>query len=155
MPLLAAPELQFFADLSVRVGAPQEVGMTPAGRRRVVPILGGDVQGEGWKARVLPGGADFQLIVGATMARLDARYVLETDAGERIFVQNSALRVASEEVTGKLMRGEPVDPAQVYFRCVPSFETASPALSWINERLFVGTGIRRPEEVQISCFVLR
>ena len=31
-----------------------------AARRRVVPILGGSAHGEGWRARVLPGGADFQ-----------------------------------------------------------------------------------------------
>lgn len=154
MPSLPPPELQFFADLSVRVLPPHEVGLTPGGRRRVIPIVGGEVRGQGWSARVLPGGADFQLIVGATLARLDARYVLETEAGELIFVQNSALRVASPEVTDKLLRGEPVDPAQVYFRCVPSFETAAPSLAWINERIFVGSGVRKPDEVQISCYVV-
>ena len=154
MPLLAAPALAFFADLSVQVAAPQEIGNTPAGRRRVIPITGGEVRGEGWRARVLPGGADFQLIVGETMAQLDARYVLETDGGDLVFVQNKALRVASPEATAKLMRGEPVDPGEVYFRCVPSFETAAPALAWINERLFVGTGVRRPDRVEISVFAL-
>ena len=154
MPLVATPALTFFADLSVQVAAPQEIGNTPSGRRRVIPITGGEVRGDGWQARVLPGGADFQLIVGETMAQLDARYVLETDGGDLVFVQNKALRVASPEVTAKLMRGEPVDPGEVYFRCVPSFETAAPALAWINERLFVGTGVRRPERVEISVFAL-
>ncbi len=154
MPLVAAPSLAFFADLSVQVAAPQEIGHTPAGRRRVIPITGGEVRGEGWHARVLPGGADFQLIVGETMAQLDARYVLETDGGDLVFVQNRALRVASPEVTAKLVRGEPVDPSQVYFRCFPSFETAAPALAWINERLFVGSGARRPDRVEISVFML-
>jgi hypothetical protein len=155
MPLLPAPELQFFADLSVRVAVPQEVGAVPAGLRRVIPILGGEAHGDGWNARVLTGGADFQLIVGATLARLDARYVLETDGGDLIFVQNSALRVASAEVTAKLVRGEPVDPSQVYFRCVPTFETAAPSFAWINERMFVGSGIRRPDEVQITFYEVR
>jgi len=155
MPLLPAPDLRFFADLSVRVAVPQEVGRVPAGLRRVIPILGGEAQGDGWKARVLLGGSDFQLIVGSTIARLDARYVLETDGGDLIFVQNSALRVASEEVTAKLVRGEPVDPAQVYFRCAPTFETAAPSLAWINERMFVGSGIRRPDEVQITFYEVR
>jgi hypothetical protein len=154
MSLVTAPTLSFFADLSVQVAVPQEIGMTPGGRRRVIPILGGEVRGDGWTARVLPGGADFQLIVGETMAQLDARYVLETDGGDLVFVQNKALRVASREVTAKLVRGEPVDPAQVYFRCLPSFETAAPTLAWINERLFVGTGVRRPDRVEISVFVL-
>ena len=44
----------------------------------------------------------------------------------------------------KLLRGEPVDPAQVYFRCNPRFETASPTLRWISERMFVGVGVRHP-----------
>lgn len=154
-PALPAPDLDFFADLSVLVAAPQEVGQVPAGRRRVIPILGGEVRGDGWQAKVLPGGADFQLIVSDTMAQLDARYVLEADGGDLIFVQNRAVRVAPPELTARLVRGEPVDPALVYFRCQPAFETASRALAWINERMFVGTGVRRPDRVEISVYSIR
>lgn len=148
------PSLQFFARLSVQVAAPQEIGQTPAGRRRVVPILGGEVEGDGWRGKVLPGGADFQLIAGETLALLDARYVVETDAGDRIFVMNRAVRAAPPEITARLMRGEPVDPAQVYFRCAPVFETASRTLGWINERIFVGTGVRHPERVEIVAYTV-
>jgi len=38
---LAVPTQTFFADLSVTVGAPQEVGSTAQGFRRVIPITGG------------------------------------------------------------------------------------------------------------------
>jgi hypothetical protein len=151
---LPPPPLRFFARLSVHVGTPQEVGHGPFGQRRVIPILGGAVQGEGWSGRVLPGGADFQRIAGGTLAELDARYVIETDAGDRIFVANRAVRAASPEVTARLLRGEPVDPAQVYFRCTPVFETASAPLAWINERIFVGTGVRHPDRVEIACFAV-
>lgn len=51
------PTLNYFADLSVLVGKPQEVGQTPRGLRRLIPILGGAASGNGWNARVLPGGA--------------------------------------------------------------------------------------------------
>lgn len=149
-----APSLEFFAELSVRVGTPQEVGATVHGQRRLIPILGGEARGEGWTARVLPGGADYQLIVSPRLAELDARYVLETDAGDLIYVQNRALRAAAPEVTARLLRGEPVDPALVYFRCCPSFETASPALGWITERLFIGSGVRRPERVEMQFFTV-
>ncbi len=151
---LPAPGLEFFADLSVQVDRPQEVGQVPGGLRRVVPILGGEVQGQGWRGKVLPGGSDFQLILGQTLAHLDARYIIETDGGDRIFVQNRAVRAASAEVTAKLLRGEPVDPAQVYFRCSPVFETTSKSLAWINERIFVGTGARHPDRVVLKCFTL-
>ena len=149
---LAAPALQRFADLSVQVGAPIEIGHVGHGTRRVIAILGGTCVARDWSAKVLPGGADFQLIVNARMARLEARYVLETDAGDRIYVQNDAVRTASPEVMARLVRGEPVDPKHVYFRCVPRFETSAPALAWMMERVFLGTGLRRPDEVVMRFF---
>jgi hypothetical protein len=152
MHTLPTPELKFFADLSVQVDKPQEVGKTHHGVRRVIPILGGTVEAQGWRGRVLSGGADFQLLLGPSMAELDARYVIETDAGDMIFVTNRAVRTASPEVMAKIIRGEPVEPSTVYFRCSPSFETASPALSWIAERLFVGTGARHPDKVVMRFF---
>lgn len=153
MPL-PTPALEFFADLSVQVGRPQEIGRTPRGWRRLIPIVGGEAVGDGWRARVLPGGADFQLVVSDTLAELDARYALETDGGDLIYVRNRALRTAPPEVMTKLMHGEVVDPALVYFRCSPSFETASTSLRWINERMFVGTGARHPDRVEMRFFEL-
>ena len=156
MSLSAAgdPQLKFFAELAVQVGAPIEVGRTPRGLRRMIPITGGQARGEGWTAKVLPGGADYQVVVSDTLAELQAHYVLETDGGDRIYVRNQAIRSAPAEVTAKLVRGEPVDPAQVYFRCLPTLETAAPALAWINERLFVGSGVRRPQQVEMKFFLL-
>ncbi|MDQ0035768.1 hypothetical protein J2W30_003536 [Variovorax boronicumulans] len=151
---IAAPTLEHFADLRVQVGVPQVLGQSARGLRRIVPITGGEASGHGWRARVLPGGSDFQLIVSDTLSELDARYGLETDAGDLIYVQNHAVRSAAPEVMAKLLRGEPVNPAEVYFRCNPRFETASPALRWINERMFVGAGVRHPAEVVMRFFVL-
>jgi hypothetical protein len=151
---LAPPPLRFFADLSVQVGTPQQVGAGVRGTRRVIPIVGGHVRGDGWQARVLPGGADFQLIVNPGYAELDARYVVETDGGDLIYVQNHAIRCGQPELMDRIARGEPVDPAQIYFRCLPRFETASTALGWINERLFVGSGARHPDKVVMRFFDL-
>jgi hypothetical protein len=153
-PLLPPPPLNFFADLSVQVGKPQEVGRTARGLRRLIPILGGEAVGKGWRARVLPGGADFQLVLSDTLAELDARYVLEADGGDLIYVQNRAIRSGPPELMARLVRGEPVDPALIYFRCSPSFETVSAPLGWINERVFVGTGARYPDEVAMRFFEL-
>lgn len=150
----APPEFEFFADLSVRVDKPQEVGRTAHGLRRLIPILGGDVVGQGWRARVLPGGADFQLVVTDTLAELDARYCLETDAGELIYVRNRAIRSGPPALMAKLVRGEPVEPSQIYFRCSPSFETASASLRWITERMFVGAGARHPDKVVMRFWQL-
>jgi hypothetical protein len=149
---LAPPQLRFFADLSIQVDTPQDVGMTLGGVRRLIPILGGEVQGQGWTARVLPGGADFQLILSPRVSELDARYVLETDGGDLIYVRNRAVRTAPADVMARLLRGEPVDPTLVYFRCSPRFETAAAGLSWIGERMFLGTGERHPDRVAMRFF---
>lgn len=148
------PTLQFFAELAVEVGKPIEVGRTPRGLRRMIPITGGEARGDGWTAKVLPGGADYQLVVGDTLAELQAHYVLQMDSGELVYVRNQAIRSASAEVTAKLLKGEVVDPSLVYFRCHPSLETGSEKFSWINERLFVGSGVRRPDRVEMKFFVL-
>ena len=151
---LATPPLTFFADLTVLVAKPQEVGQTPQGLRRVIPIVGGSASGNGWTARVLSGGADFQLVVNDRLALLDARYCPETDGGDLIYVKNQALRSGPPELIARLVRGEPVEPALVYFRCCPSFATASPSLQWITERMFIGTGARYPESVVMRFFEL-
>ena len=146
--------MRWFADLAIRVDLPQEVGLSIHGRRRLIPILGGEANGRDWQAKVLPGGADFQLLVSETLAELDARYTLETTQGELVYVHNLAIRSASADVMARLARGEAVDPSTVYFRCTPRFETASSRLAWITERLFVGTGVRRPDSVHIRLFEL-
>ena len=151
---LAPPSLDYFADLEVDVGKPQVLSQSARGMRRLVPIIGGRAHGNGWTARVLPGGTDFQLIVSDTLSELDARYGLETDGGDLIYVQNHAVRAAPADVMAKLLRGEPVDPAQVYFRCNPRFETSSKALGWINDRMFVGVGVRHPAQVVMRFFAL-
>ena len=115
---LPAPRLEHLCDLAVTIAAPVKVGQTPAGLRRMIPITGGTVTGPRVNGKVLAGGADFQLILeGGTQAHLDARYVIELDDGSRVFVQNTALRVASLENSQRIMNGQPVNPDDVYFRC--------------------------------------
>lgn len=152
---LPAPVLQHVFDLTVTVSTPIEAGnvtgLNSRGRRRIIPITGGTVSGQ-LKGKVLPGGADFQLVVSETAADLDARYMLELDSGAHIFVQNRALRRGSAADIAKLVRGEPVAPEAIYFRCVPTFEVSSPDLEWLTQSIFVGTGARFPNHVQLSFY---
>jgi hypothetical protein len=147
---LEPPRLEHLCDLVVTVAPPIEAGDGPFGLRRVIPITGGIVSGPRMSGRVLAAGADFQLVTGGTTAHLDARYLVELDDGARIFVHNSALRHASAETTAALMRGEPVPPADVYFRCQPRFETGDVRWAWLGDRQFVGRGERAPSAVHLS-----
>lgn len=154
-PAPIAPELEYLATLTVQVAAPQEVGATPFGQRRVIPLLGGTVSGPELNGRVLAGGADFQSIRSATFTDIHARYIIETHAGERIYVENTGIRTGAAEDIAALARGESVDPARVYFRSTPRFETAAPQWEWLNSRLFVGTGERYPDRVELNFYLVR
>jgi hypothetical protein len=150
---LPPPQLEHVCDLAVTISAPVEIGHTAAGLRRMIPITGGVVQGPRLNGRVLAGGADFQLILGGgTQAHLDARYAIELDDGTRVFVQNTALRVASLENSQRIMRGEPVNPADIYFRCQPKLEATSEKWAWLSESQFIGTGRRAPDGVFLSFY---
>ncbi len=147
------PQLQHVCDVAVTIDAPVEVGQTAMGLRRMIPITGGTVSGPLMNGKIVPGGADFQLILGdGTQAHLDARYVLELNDGTRVFVQNTALRVASAEDSAKIRRGEPVDPSRVYFRCQPKFEASNATWAWLAEHQFIGTGVRLPDAVHLSFY---
>ena len=153
-PTLPPPALEHLCNLAVEVGVPVDAGESPLGQRRLVPILGGTVRGR-LAGRVLAGGADFQLIHGGTQARLEARYMLELEDGARVFVQNNALRVARAEVTAQILRGEPVDPKEVYFRGQVSLETGDRRWAWLNERQFLCVGQRLPAQVLMSFYVVQ
>ena len=150
---LPPPQLEHVCDLAVTIAPPVEVGQTVAGQRRMIPITGGVVKGPRMNGKVLAGGADFQLILaGGTQAHLDARYVIELDDGTRVFVQNTALRVASLENSQRIMRGEPVNPAEIYFRCQPQLEAAGEKWAWLAESQFIGSGRRAPDGVFLSFY---
>jgi hypothetical protein len=144
-----APGLVFAFELRVTVGAPVEIGQVPRGRRRIVSILGGTFDGPGIKGKVVPGGADWQIIRADGFSELDTRYMLETDKGQIVYVQNAGMRHAAPAVMEKLLKGETVDPKLVYFRTIPTFETAAPDLQWLTRSVFIGTGERYPTEVVI------
>jgi hypothetical protein len=144
-----APGLAFAFELRATVAAPLEIGQVPRGRRRIVSITGGTFEGPGIKGKVVPGGADWQIIRADGFSELDTRYTLETDKGQIVYVQNAGMRHAAPAVMEKLLKGETVDPKLVYFRTVPTFETAAPELQWLTRAVFIGTGERYPNEVVI------
>src|SRR5215210_133884 len=124
------PELAFAFEAHVAIGPPLEVGPTVHGHRRIIPITGGHIAGPGISGRVVPGGADWQVQRADGITEIHARYTLETDDGALISVVNRGIRHAPAEVQARLNAGEAVDPSRVYFRTVPTFETAAPAYAW-------------------------
>ena len=146
------PTLAHIADFTVEVGAPIAIGETGQGLRRVVPITGGTIQGERLNGTILDAGADYQIIGADGFTRLEARYVARLDDGALIYIENSGVRFGPPEAMARITRGEPVDPAEIYFRSTPRFETAAPAYQWLMRPLFIASGARHPDRVALSVF---
>jgi hypothetical protein len=146
------PSLRFLYTSSVEVGTPIMVGSTPYGERRIIPILGGSFAGPKLSGKILPGGADWQVIRTDGAAELEARYTLQTDDGALIYVLNQGIRSGSKEVMARLAKGEKVNPSEYYFRTRPVFETGAPKYQWLHNIVAVATGERLPDEVIITVY---
>jgi len=150
---IATPGLDHVTDLRADVSAPPiDIGATPHGFRKIIPIVGGSVSGPRLNGKLMPGGADYQYWRSDGCTELHARYVIGTDSGARVYVESNGLRRGPPEAMAKLMRGEPVDPALIYFRTTVRFETAAPELAWLMQSQFICAGARFPDRVVIRFF---
>jgi Protein of unknown function (DUF3237) len=146
------PSLEHVADLVAGIAQPIEIGRIAGNLRRVIPITGGEVTGPRLRGKVLPGGADYQIMRSDGITDLEARYVIQTDDQSLIYVENSGIRYGPPELMEKLRRGEPVDPALIYFRSTPRFETAASEYEWLMQSLFICSGARFPDRVELRFY---
>jgi Protein of unknown function (DUF3237) len=152
---LPDPQLDLVYRLEASVGSPQDVGGTPAGHRRIVPMTGGRFDGPELRGTLLPGAsADWQIILPDGTAIGDVRYTLETQGGDLLFVQSRSVRHGSAEVLERLGRGEDVDASQYTFRGAVTIESAAQNLEWLNKGIFVSVGGRQPGAVIYEVYLL-
>ena len=144
--LSAEPIFRIHAELAEML----PLGQTPYGERRIINILGGRVEGPRLNGRILPGGADWQIIRSDGVADLNARYTIETDAGARILVSSDGVRHGPPDVIARLARGEAVDPGLYYFRTLMRFETGQQEVLWLNRILAVARGRRDARAVHLD-----
>jgi len=147
-----APRLEFFCTLNVKLDPPLVVGETAHGTRRIIPIIGGTVEGPLIKGQIIKGGADWQVVRKDGVSELEAHYQFKTVDGAIIYIKNVGVRVASPEVAAKIARGEHVDASQYYFRGVPAFEAPPGKYAWINDSIFICTGERLRDAVVLRVW---
>jgi hypothetical protein len=147
-----APALstKFVFTITANIGSVVSAGDIGHGVRRIVPIIGGDVRGDHINGKVCAFGADFQIIRPNELIELEAKYAFETDDGAVIYVENRGIRFGPVELLQRLKRGEAVDPALIYFRTVPKFETGSEKYRWLMEYLFIGSAALHADRVVID-----
>ena len=155
MSTIETPGLLHVADLAVRIDPPLEIGRIAGNLRRVIPIAQGEVLGPKLRGKVLAGGADFQVMRADGVTELEARYVIELAEGGLVYVENRGVRFGPAELMEKLRRGETVDPSLIYFRSTPRFETAVPGYEWLMRNLFLCSGARFPDRVELRIFQVR
>jgi hypothetical protein len=148
----APPALRFAFQVRAAVAKPVDTGPAMDIRRRMIPITGGTVSGPRLNGRVLPGGADWQVILPDGAADLVARYVIEAEDGTLITVVNRGLRHGPPELLARLAAGEMVDPALIYFRATPRLEAPPGPHFWMARAIFLCNAARRPDAVELDFF---
>ncbi|MFV0257100.1 MAG: DUF3237 domain-containing protein [Acidimicrobiales bacterium] len=152
--VLPDPTLTLLARITVDIDPPVELGATGRGRRRLIPLAGGRADGPVVSGSIVPGGVDVQVIRPDGVSEIEARYGIALDDGGHVFVENIGIRHAPDEVSARLAAGEPVDPAEVYFRTVARLETDRDDLRWLERTLVIGVGGRFPDSVRIDLHAL-
>ena len=152
--MVDAPHLRAVCTLKVELGPIIEMGQGRAGKRRIIPIIGGTVEGPELSGTILNVGADWQTIFADGSADLDTRYAFETHDGAVIEVVNLGFRHGPPEVLERLARGEEVSPDSYYMRTSARFETGDSRYQWVNKSIFVGTGMRKASAVEVAMFAV-
>ena len=131
-----------------------DLGQTPLGHRRIVRVTGGTFEGPRLRGTVLPGGGDWLVERADGVRQLDVRITLRTDDGALIYAHYPGLFDPAPGVMDRLLRGEPVDSSEYYFRTAPMFETASEKYAWLNRVLAVGIGRRTSRQVCYTVYAV-
>jgi Protein of unknown function (DUF3237) len=139
-----APAVEWAYTAVVEIGERRELGPSPLGQRFMIDIVGGSFEGPRLKGRVLPGGADRQLLRSDGVKELDALYEMQTDDGAVITVHN---RVLIDDAA----------PQGRYARSVVRLTAPDGPHAWLNKRVFVGTLTPLPPErkaVKIAVYLV-
>ncbi len=146
------------AEIDLQEGEPL-LGPSLWHNRRISNIVGGTITGPRLMGRILESGADWSrsgvLEDGTVNTMLDVRSVWETDDGAQIYVTYSGRLVIPAAVIPDFIdpaKVEEMDPAEYYFRTLPTFETGAPQYDWLNHIVAVGLGQRTPSGVRYRIF---
>jgi Protein of unknown function (DUF3237) len=121
IPVPDSGELVFEAEL--QTGPVLEIGATQYGARRVIPIMGGTVEGPRINGRFLDGGLEWELTPADGKVEVEARNVIRADDGRLIYMRTCGAGAPGASV-----------------RIVPDFEAPSSSdYAFLHGRTLVGT----------------
>jgi hypothetical protein len=143
------PHLEPAFEVVAELGPLQDHGMTRAGHRRVIPVVGGTVTGA-FAGTIVPGGADWQTVRADGSIEIDGRYSAQSADGALLYIRAQGVRSGDPAVLEALLRGDDVDPARYYFRAALTLECATrPEL---EQSVYVASYIREAHRVRYSAY---
>jgi hypothetical protein len=137
--------LDYAFEIRATIAAALDGGKGRNGHRRIIPITGGTVSGPKLNGRVVPGGADYELVRRDGSSAVEAHYALEADDGTPIYMMNRGYRHAPPDVAARQEALEPVEPTEYYMRIAPTFETPIGKHDWLTRTIIVGSAERRSD----------
>lgn len=121
--------------MTIRADCPDDqrlwVGQNDTGLLRVIQITGGTFEGENCRGTIVPGGADWNTGFGGdhvesfTVVHVFAKYLLKTEDGVYIAIENTGTRDKTKEPT--------------HIVTTPKFFAPRGKYEWLNTGVYVGT----------------
>ena len=144
-----APSLAPAFEVVAELGPLEDHGMTRAGHRRIIPVVGGTITGE-VTGTILAGGADWQTVRADGCIEIDGRYSARGDDGSLLYIRARGVRSGDPEVLEALLRGDDVDPEAYYFRAALTLESASrPEL---ERAVYIASYVREASRVRYVAY---
>ncbi len=148
-PRPPVPALEPAFEVDAELGPIEDHGRTRVGHRRVVPIVGGTISGA-FEGRILPGGADWQILRADGSVEIDGRYTGQADDGSLVYLHAVGVRSGPPEVLEALLQGAVVDPRDYYFRTVVTIESSS--RPEFERSIYVASCIREANRVRYVAY---
>lgn len=142
MPILNHKHL-ITLKLNVDFAAMQMIGKTPAGLRRIAPVVGGTFSGERLNGVVLPG-ADWVINRPDGVMVIDVRLTLKADDGALIYLSYQGRFLADAEAMARFAKGAVLNASEYSLAIRATFESGDERHAWLNNVIAVGTGEQTP-----------
>jgi Protein of unknown function (DUF3237) len=141
---LVLPRTEFVYEAIFDLAPTMNLGDSPLGERRMVPITGGSFEGPNIRGKVLPGGADRQLIRKDGVRQLDALYELQAEDGAVITVRN------------RVLIDDPGSGRPRYAFSTLEITAPEGPHAWLNRGVYVGTlDSLRPQRAAVLIRVFK